>query len=261
MILLPKPPKTINVKDNWAQFQIEGLYPGYGVTVGNSLRRVLISSLDGAAITQIKIKGVQHEFSTVPGVLEDVIAIIMNLKKLRFKIYSDEPQKAILKIKGEKKIKGSDFKVPTQLELMNKDQHIATVTDSKVEFELEVQVEKGVGYEPVERRKQQTKLEIGVIPIDAIFTPVKRVSYKVENMRVGDRTDFDRLTLDIETDGIVSSEEAFYRASDILVKHFSLLTDEYKKEEKLAKEEKPAKEKKKVAKKEEKPTKKIEKKK
>lgn len=262
MILLPKPPKIISTKDNWAQFQIEGLYPGYGVTVGNSLRRVLISSLDGAAITQIKIKGVQHEFSTIPGVLEDVIAIIMNLKKLRFKIYSDEPQKAVLKVKGEKKVKGSDFKLPTQLELMNKDLHVATVTGSKVEFELEVQVEKGVGYEPVERRKQQTKLEIGVIPIDAIFTPVKRVSYKVENMRVGDRTDFDRLTLNIETDGIISSEEAFYRASDILVKHFSLLADEFKKpadakdsgplrhsssEASEAKEEKPVKEEKKPA--------------
>jgi len=250
MILLPKPPKIISTKDNWAQFQIEGLYPGYGVTVGNSLRRVLLSSLDGAAITQIKVKGAQHEFSTVPGVLEDVIAIIMSLKKLRFKIHSDEPQKAVLKVKGEKKVKGSDFKLPTQLELMNKDLHIATVTGSKVEFELEVQVEKGVGYEPVERRKQQTKLEIGVIPIDAIFTPVKRVSYKVENMRVGDRTDFDRLTLDIETDGIISSEEAFYRASDILVKHFSLLADEFKKPASAkssgeAKEEKPVKEEKK----------------
>jgi len=232
MILLPKPAKIINKKDNWAQFQVEGLYPGYGVTVGNSLRRVLLSSLEGAAITQVKIKGVQHEFSTMPGVLEDVITIIMNLKQLRFKVHSDEPQKATLKIKGEKKVKGSDFEIPTQLELMNKDAHIATLTSGKTEFEMEVQVEKGVGYEPVETRKQDIKLEIGVMPIDAIYTPVKRVSYNVENMRVGDRTDFDRLTLDLETDGIITPEDAFFQASDILVKHFSLLAEEFKKEEK-----------------------------
>ncbi len=232
MILLPKPAKIINTKDNWAQFQIEGLYPGYGVTMGNSLRRVLLSSLEGAAITQVKIKGVQHEFSTMPGVLEDVITIIMNLKQLRFKIHSDEPQKAILKIKGEKKIKGSDFEIPTQLELINKDAYITTLTNSKTDFEMEVQVEKGVGYEPAEIRKQDNKLEIGIIPIDAIYTPVKRVSYNVENMRVGDRTDFDRLTLNIETDGIIAPEDAFYQASDILVKHFSLLAEGFKKEEK-----------------------------
>src|SRR4030042_1978251 len=188
MILLPQPPKVIDKKDNWAQFEIQGLYPGYGITIGNSLRRVLLSSVSGAAVTQMKIKGVQHEFSTISGVLEDVITIIMNLKQLRFKIHSDEPQKAVLNIKGEKRVMGSDFKIPTQLELMNKDCQIATLTDKKKELEMEIQIEKGIGYEPVERRKKQKKLEIGVIPIDAIFTPVKRVSYKVENMRVGERT-------------------------------------------------------------------------
>lgn len=257
MMLLPKSPKIINKKDNRAQFEIEGLYPGYGITIGNSLRRVLISSLEGAAITQIKIKGIQHEFSTVPGVLEDVVTIIMNLKNLRFKNYSDEPQKAILKIKGEKKVKGSDFKIPSQLELANKDLHIATLTNSKAELEIEAQIEKGIGYEPVERRKQQGKLEIGIIPIDAIFAPIKRVSYKVENMRVGERTDFDRLTLDIETDGIVSPEEAFYQASDILVKYFSLLANEFKPEEPSpTKEKKPVSVKATASKEEKKPEKK-----
>ena len=227
MILLPQSPKVINKKDNWAQFEIQGLYPGYGITIGNSLRRVLLSSLPGAAVTQIKIKGVQHEFSTIPGVLEDVITIVMNLKQLRFKIHSDEPQKAVLNIKGEKKIKGSDFKIPTQLELMNKDCQIATLTDKKKELEMEIQVEKGIGYEPVERRKKQKKLEIGVIPIDAIFTPVRRVSYKVENMRVGERTDFDRLKLEIETDGTITPEEAFSQASEVLIKHFSLLNEPF----------------------------------
>jgi DNA-directed RNA polymerase subunit alpha len=260
MILLPKPPKIINKKENWAQFEIQGLYPGYGITVGNSLRRVLLSSLEGAAITQVKIKGVQHEFSAMSGVLEDVIMIVMNLKKLRFKMHSDEPQKASLKIKGEKKVKASDFKIPTQLELENKSAHIATLTSSKSELEMEIQVEKGIGYEPVERRKQQKKLEIGVIPVDAIFTPVKRVSYKVENMRVGERTDFDRLNLEIETDGTINPEEAFFQASDLLVKHFSLIGDPFKSEEKTAIKKEEKKEEKKVEKKVEKKPEKKEKK-
>jgi len=225
MILLPKQPKIINKKENWARFEIEALYPGYGVTIGNSLRRVLLSSLPGAAVTQTKIKKTQHEFSVIPGVLEDVITIVMNLKQLRFKMYTDEPQKVTLKIKGEKKVKGSDFKFPSQVELVNKSCYLATLTNKKAELEMEIQVEKGVGYEPVERRKKQGKLEVGVISIDAIFTPVKRVSYKVENMRVGERTDFDRLYLDVETDGTITPEEAFFQTSEILVKHFSLFAE------------------------------------
>ena len=228
MILLPKSPKIINKKENWARFEIEALYPGYGVTIGNSLRRVLLSSLPGAAVTQMKIKGTQHEFSTIPGVLEDVITIVMNLKQLRFKMHVDEPQKATLKIKGEKEVKSSDFKFSSQVELINKSCHIATLTNKKAELEIEIQIEKGVGYEPVERRKKQKKLEIGAIPIDAIFTPVKRVNFKVENMRVGERTDFDRLFLDIETDGTITPEEVFSQASEVLVKHFSLLTMTFK---------------------------------
>ncbi len=222
MFFLPNPPKIIKKKDNLASVIIEALYPGYGVTIGNSLRRVLLSSLEGAAVTQVKIKGIQHEFSTIKGVLEDVILIIMNLKQMRFKIYTQEPQKATLKIKGKKEVKGADFKLPSQLELVNKDCHIATLTDPKAELEMEIQVEKGIGYQPVEMRKKKEKLEIGVIPIDAIFTPVKRVGFKVENMRVGERTDFDRLTLEIETDGTITPTEAFLKASQILVDHFSL---------------------------------------
>lgn len=225
MILLPKSPKIIDKKEHFASFEIEALYPGYGVTIGNSLRRVLLSSLSGAAITQMKIKGVHHEFSTISGVLEDVITIAMNLKHLRFKMYADEPQKISLKVKGEKKVKGSDFKFSSQVELINKSSHIATLTNKKAELDIEIQVEKGIGYEPIERRKKQKKLEIGVIPIDAIFTPVRRVNYRVENMRVGERTDFDRLYLDIKTDGTITPEEAFFQASDILVKHFSLFAE------------------------------------
>jgi len=230
MILLPKTPRVVNKKENWARLEIEALYPGYGITIGNSLRRVLLSSLPGAAVTQMKIKGVQHEYSTIPGVLEDVLVIAMNLKQLRFKMHVEEPQKATLKIKGEKEIRGSDFKFPSQVELMNKSCHIATLTDKKAELEMEIQIERGIGYEPVERRKKQKKLEIGVILIDAIFTPVEKVSPKIEHMRVGERTDFDRLFLDIKTDGTITSEEAFFQASKILVKHFSLFEETFRKQ-------------------------------
>lgn len=250
MINLPSKPKIISRKDNWARFEIEGLYPGYGVTIANSLRRVLLSSLPGAAVTQVKIKGVQHQFSTINGVLEDVVVIMMNLKQLRFKVFDNEPQKAVLKIKGEKEVKGSDFKFPSQVELINKDCHIATLTDKKSELEMEIQIEKGIGYLSVEQRRKREKAEIGTIPLDAIFTPAKRVSYKVENMRVGDRTDYDRVYLEIETDGTVNAEDAFLQAADILAKHFGLFVETFggtaalegKKEEK--KSEKPAKPKK-----------------
>jgi len=142
-------------------------------------------------------------------------------------MYSGEPQKAVLKIKGEKEVKGSDFKFPTQVELINKSCHIATLTEKKAELEMEIQIEKGIGYSPVEQRKKKEKMEIGVMPIDAIFTPVKRVSYKVEDMRVGERTDFDRLRLEVETDGTIAPEEALFKASEILKNHFFLLEDAF----------------------------------
>jgi len=240
MIPLPIKPKITKQEKNKAIFEIEALYPGYGVTIGNSLRRVLLSSLTGAAVTQMKIKNVPHEFSTIPGILEDVIQIMLNLKQLRFKIYTVEPQKAILKVKGEKKVKGSDFEIPAQLELANKDCHVATITDKKAELEVEIQIEKGIGYSPREARKKE-KLEIGTIPLDAIFTPVRRVALRVENMRVGERTDFDRLFLEVETDGTILPEDAFFQASEILVKHFSLFAETFKKEEVISSEEVPAK--------------------
>ncbi|MBI2626019.1 MAG: DNA-directed RNA polymerase subunit alpha [Candidatus Nealsonbacteria bacterium] len=222
MIPMPSQPKIIEKKDNLAVFEIEGLWPGYGVTIGNSLRRVLLSSLQGAAITQVKIKGVQHEFSTIPGVLEDVVTILLNLKQLRFKLHSEEPQRIRLLVKGEKEALGSSFDLPSQVELMNKESHIATVTDKKTELDIEVLIEKGMGYEPVESRKK-SKLEIGTIAVDAIFTPVRKVSYRVESMRVGERTDFDRLLLELETDGTITPEEAISHTSEILVSHFALI--------------------------------------
>lgn len=222
MISLPLPPKLIQKNKNQAIFEIQGLYPGYGVTIGNALRRVLLSSLEGVAVTEVKIKGVPHEFSTIPGVLEDVIMIILNVKNLRFKIHEGEIHKVELKAKGEKNVTGKDFKLFPQIELANPDLHICTLTDKKAEFEMEITIEKGIGYEPKEQRKLG-KAEIGAIALDAIFTPIKNVNYQVENMRVGDRTDFDKLSLEITTDGTITPENAFHQACDILLKHFTII--------------------------------------
>ena len=232
MISLPWPAKVIHKKNNQAVFEIEGLYPGYGVTIGNAIRRVLLSSLQGVAITEAKIKGAPHEFSTIPGVLEDGIMVLLNLKKLRFKIHEGEDYKIELKVKGEKEVKGSDFKLPSQVELVNPETHIATISDKKTELEIEIHIQKGLGYEPKEQRKVQVekaasgaskKSEIGVIALDAIYTPIKNVNFQIENMRVGDRTDFDKLSLEIETDGTITPEEAFFEACDILIRHFNVI--------------------------------------
>jgi DNA-directed RNA polymerase subunit alpha len=222
MIPLPLPPKVIQKKKNQVVFEVEGLYPGYGVTIGNALRRVLLSSLQGAAVTEVKIKGAPHEFSTISGVLEDTIMILLNIKNLRFKIFEGESQKVQLKVKGDGEVKGSDFKCPSQIKLVNPDLHIATITDKKTELEIEITVEKGIGYVPKDQMKTK-KGEIGAIAVDAIFTPIRNVNFQVENMRVGDRTDFDKLSLEIESDGTITPEEAFFEACDILIKHFNII--------------------------------------
>ena len=224
-ISLPQKVKIIKKSDNRAIFEIDGCYPGYGLTLGNAFRRVLLSSLSGAAITSVKIKGVSHEFSTIPHVTEDVIHIILNLKQVRFKINAPEslPIKAILKAAGEKDVKAKDINVSSELEIINKDLHVATLTDKKAKLEMEIEIQSGLGYVPVEQR-QKEKLEIGSIAIDAIFSPIRKINYEVENMRVGDRTDFNRLRIDIETDGSISSEEAFAKAADILVEHFNVFS-------------------------------------
>lgn len=228
MISLPTKVKVIEKKGNKAFFEIEPLYPGFGVTIGNSLRRVLLSSLPGAAITQVRIKGVLHEFSTIPGVLEDIVSVLINLKKLRFKSFSDEPQNVQLKVSGEKEARGSDFRLPAQVELINKDALVATLTSKKASLEIEAKIEKGLGYVSVERR-QKEKLEPGVIALDAIFTPVIGVAFRTENVRVGERTDFDKLFLEIKTDGTLSPEMALKRASEILQDHFSLILSKMEK--------------------------------
>lgn len=224
-ISLPRKPKIIKKEENRAVFEIDGCYPGYGMTLGNALRRVLLSSLPGAALTAVKIKGASHEFSTIPHVLEDVIQIILNLKQIRFKVHSQEamPIKVELKAVGEKEVKAKDIKLTSDIEIINKDAYIATLTDKKAKLEMEIEVETGLGYVPVEVRKKE-KLEIGAIAVDAIFSPVKKVNYEVENMRVGERTDFNRLRIDIETDGTTTPEEAFAKAADILVEQFALFS-------------------------------------
>jgi DNA-directed RNA polymerase subunit alpha len=220
-IILPQKPKIVKKHENRAIFEIDGCYPGYGMTLGNAFRRALLSSLPGAAITSVKIKGASHEFSTIPYVLEDVIRIILSLKQIRFRVHSQEalPIRLQLKVIGEKEVKAKDIKTPAEIEIINKDAHIATLTNKKAKLEMEIEVDGGLGYVPVEQRKKE-KLEIGAIAIDAVFTPIKKVNYEIENMRVGERTDFNRLRIDIETDGSLTPEEALTKAADILVEHF-----------------------------------------
>lgn len=225
MIPLPTIMKITQKNENYAEFMVEPLYPGYGITVGNTLRRALFSSLEGAAPTEVKIKGVQHEFSTIPGVIEDVIHICLNLKKLRFKIFGDEPIRATLKTKGQKEAKGGDFELPSQLELVNKNQHIASLTKKDAELEMEIIVKRGIGYETREMRSKE-KLPVGQISLDAIYTPIRRVNFRIENMRFGERTDFDRLFIEIETDGTIQPQEALLKANDVLIKHFQFVANE-----------------------------------
>jgi len=221
-ISLPLKPKIIKKGDNHAIFEIDNCYPGYGITIGNAFRRVLLSSLSGSAVTAVKIKGVSHEFSTIPNVLEDVIQIILNLKQIRFKLNADiNETRAELKISGEKEVKAKDIKTSSEIEVVNKDAHIATLTSPKSKLEMEIEIGTGLGYAPVEQRKKE-KLEIGAIALDATYTPVKKVNYEVENMRVGDKTDFNRVKIDIETDGTIEPEKAFDRAANILLEQFGV---------------------------------------
>jgi len=213
MITSPEQVKVTAKNGNRATFEIGPLMPGYGATIANPLRRVLLSSLEGAAITSIKIKGVDHEFSSISGVLEDVIEIILNIKKIKFRIHTDGPVKLTIDHKGEGEVTAADIKTTAEVEVINSDQHIATITDKKVDFSVELDVEKGTGYVPVEQR-QKEKLAIGVIAIDAIFSPVTLVNFKVEDVRVGQRIDFNKITMEVETDGSIEPEAAMKKAQE-----------------------------------------------
>lgn len=205
-VTVPSKPRVINEHEFTGTYEIDGLYPGYGHTLGNSLRRIILSSLPGAAITSVKIDGVSHEFSTIEGVAEDTIMILLNLKKVRIKMLTDEPQVMKIKVKGPKTVTAADIDAPSQVEILSPEQHIAEVS-GKVDFEVEIGVERGLGYVAKEVL-QKERVDIGAIALDALFSPIRRVNYEVENMRVGDRTDFNRLRMFIETDGTLTPREA-----------------------------------------------------
>ena len=220
-IPLPNRAKVEDLGNNKYSLVLEPLYPGFGDTVGNAIRRVLLSSMPGAAVTAVKIKFADHEFSTVPNVKEDVIQIILNLKQLRVRSFSTEPVRIFCKVKGEKIVTAADIKETDQVQVVNKDLHIATLDNKNSEYDMELVIEQGRGYWPIEARENQ-KPEIGMIPIDAIFTPVKSVFYNVSNVRVGQLTNYNKLEVVMETDGTINGSDAFDIAAHILVDHFTM---------------------------------------
>ena len=222
-IILPSKPRVVLEEGNKGVFEIDGLYPGYGHTLGNSLRRIILSSLPGASITSIKIDGISHEFSTISGIKEDVIIMILNLKKVRFKMASDESQTVTLSIKGPKEVTAADIKTGGQVEVLNPELHIAEIT-GKVNLNIEMKVEKGLGFIPKEVL-QKEKVDVGTIAVDAIFTSIRRVSYEVENMRVGDKTNHNRLRISIETDGTLTPREALSRSIEIMINQLKAIID------------------------------------
>lgn len=215
-IVLPSKPKIVSEVDFTGLYEIDGLYPGYGHTLGNSLRRIILSSLPGSAVTSVKIAGVSHEFSVIPGVKEDAITILLNLKKARFSMVSDEKQTLTLKVKGVKEVTAGDIKTPGGVEILNPELVIANLTDKNAELDMEITIEKGLGFVPKEVL-EKNRVDIGQITVDAIFTPIRRVSYEVENMRVGDRTDFNRLKMFIETDGTITPKEALEKSIETMI--------------------------------------------
>lgn len=234
-VSLPKSSKYEKITKNSGVFLIEGCYPGYGTTLGNALRRVLLSSLSGTAVVMVKIKGATHEFTTLKGVKEDIVQIILNLKQVRFRLHSEESATVFLKAKGEKEVTAKDIKSTSEVEVANPDQYIATLTSSSSELEIEIKIERGIGYVPVEQQVREEK-EIGAIAVDAIYSPIVRVNFGVDNMRVGKRTDYDKITLEIETDGTVTPQEAYNEAVEILMAQFNAIAEVNKKEEKSKKE-------------------------
>lgn len=227
-IIMPSKPKAVLEEGNKGVFEIDGLYPGYGHTLGNSLRRIILSSLPGASVVSIKIDGVSHEFQTVEGIKEDIIVLILNLKKLRFRMSTDEPQVVNLSVKGPQELTGASIKTNGQVEILNPELYIATVT-GKINLDIELKIEKGLGFIPKEMM-QKEKVEIGTIAVDAIFTPIRRVSYEVENMRVGDKTNHNRLRISIETDGTLTPREALSQSIIMMINQLKAIVD-FKEEE------------------------------
>lgn len=215
-VALPSKPRIVKEEEFRGIYEIDGLFPGYGHTLGNSLRRIILSSLPGAAITQVKIANAAHEFDTIPGIKEDVITILLNIKRIRLALHGNEPVTISLKKKGPGIVTAGDIVVPTQVDILSPEQPIAEITNKTAELEIEFTVEKGLGYVPREIH-QKDKVEIGTIALDAVFTPIRRANYEVENMRVGDRTDYNRLRIMIETDGTMSPKEALEQSIEVMI--------------------------------------------
>ena len=227
MIEIEKPRiETADIKSDgtYGRFVLEPLERGYGTTLGNSLRRVLLSSLPGVAVKSIKIDGVQHEFSTIPGVKEDVTEIVLNIKSLTAKIYGDAPKTVYIEAEGEGEVTAGDIKADSEVEILNPGMHIATLGEG-AKLHMEIVIDRGRGYVPAERNKAEMIASIGAIPVDSIYTPVLKVNYMVENTRVGQITDYDKLTLEVWTDGTISAKEAVSLAAKVLNEHLNLFVD------------------------------------
>lgn len=222
-VTLPSKPRVVKEEEFQGIYEIDGFYPGYGHTLGNSLRRIILSSLPGAAITHVKIDGVKHEFDSIDGVKEDVITILLNLKRVRLSLHSDESVTMTLKADKAGVITAGSVTAPSQVEILNPEQPIAEITGKGVSLKMEMTVSRGLGYVPREAH-QREKMDIGAIALDAVFTPIRRANYEVENMRVGDRTDYNRLRLFIETDGTVSPREALERSIEIMIHQLKAIT-------------------------------------
>lgn len=234
--LVDRPKILSEVKENYGKFSIEPLPKGYGTTIGNSLRRVLLSSLEGAAITHVKIEGILHEFSTIPGVIEDTTEIILNLKKLRIKLHTEFPKTIYLDVKNKKEVNAGDIKLDPDIEILNPDLVIANLTAKTSHIAMELKVAHGRGYVPAEKQETEEKV-IGLIPIDSIFSPITKVDYVVEDARVGHLTNFDRLVLELWSDGSVTPQEALNKAGELmehyfrLIKEFKIVTEDDKSQE------------------------------
>ena len=229
--------KTIKEEGNLGIYSYEPLPSGLGTTLGNSLRRVLLTSIEGAAITQIKVQGINHQFTTIKGVKEDVVELTMNLKKVSVKLHTDQPVVATLKKKGKGKVTAADIDLPADAEVTNKKQHIATLSDAKSELEVELIIEPGTGYSPMEERPTS---KVGVVVLDALFSPIKNVTYEVEAARFEGKTDLDQLTISVETDGSITPEEAIKEAAEMLYGFYYVLAtgeDATAIEEEMANEE------------------------
>jgi len=228
-IVLPSKPKIVSEGSFSGVYEIDGLYPGYGHTLGNSLRRIILSSLPGAAITTVKIESVSHEYSVIEGIKEDAITVLLNLKRVRIKMSSDEPVTLTLKKKGVGEATAADIEAPGQVEILNPELVLAHLTDKNASLNIEMVVEKGLGYVSKDVL-QKNRMDVGSIALDAIFTPIRRANYEVENMRVGDRTDFNRLRISIGTDGTITPKEALERSIELMINQLKAIVG-FKEEE------------------------------